>query len=166
MIADPTSIAELSSNPVSGMPSAMVTRENSSTSVVEKSAGRRPTIILITPTPNVDETAPKVAKEMPSPLREKSFKRERRNSFIPVFYVCKVYVNVNGSKPAPGHNVEPLLVEKDWTHDDFLTFAGRHIDMSNATRAFTRLGNQPSVSLSYLHSLIPILHRTISDSFS
>ena len=131
------------------IPTGTLIRENSISGGNSTGAVRRPTIRLITPitedsqktTPETPSPAPLDSSPSPSLNREKSFKRERRNSFIPVFFVCKVYVKANGQQ-SPRHQLEPLVVERDWTFDDFLTFASRKIDMTNASRAFSRLGNQ------------------------
>ena len=158
MMDDPTSITEMTS----GMSSVSGDASENSTGINGHTSQRRPTIILCTPIIDGSNSAmsQKLSKETSSrslldvPFsREKSFKKERRNSFIPVFYVCKVYIKANG-RQTPLHAVEPLIVEKDWTFDDFITIASRHIDMSNATRAFTRLGNHDFVSLLFLHSFI------------
>ena len=51
----------------------------------------------------------------------------------------KVYIKVNGEVGEETQG-KPLVVERDWTFEEFLTFASRKIDMMNATRAFTILG--------------------------
>ena len=112
---------------------------------------RRPTIILITPTTDGTNSSQKNPKEKetqpppPSLSSTKSFKRERRNSFIPVFYLCKLTIKENGQQhhsTSQSQQIEPLLVEKNWEWDDFLLKAGSKINFSNAKRAFTHHGNK------------------------
>ena len=55
----------------------------------------------------------------------------------------KIYIKANGEFNALSEEENPgkgLVVERNWTFIEFLTFAGRKIGMSNASRVFSRLG--------------------------
>ena len=65
----------------------------------------------------------------------------KRSSFSGINVTSiRVYVKVNGEIGIESHG-KALVVEREWTFEEFLSFASRKIDMMNATRAFTSLGN-------------------------
>ena len=67
-----------------------------------------------------------------------------------------VHIKANGEIGIENHG-KLLVVERDWSFEEFLTFAGRKIDMMNATRAFTVLGKY---HLTYLFSLLSLITYT------
>ena len=70
----------------------------------------------------------------------------------------KVYVKANGEELVGVKNHgKALVVERDWTFEEFLSFASRKIDMMNATRAFTSLGNATIFSVLVIPLLISFL---------
>lgn len=86
-------------------------------------------------------------------------KRQERSSFSGFNVTSiRVYVKVNGEVGMESQG-KALVVEREWTFEEFLTFASRKLDMMNATRAFTTLGNLNLVCtisfFSQSHDLLP-----------
>ena len=77
--------------------------------------------------------------------KRKEYVRNDRASFSGSLDLdrLKVYVKQNGEYNALFEEENPgkgLVVERNWSFQEFLTFAGRKIGMPNASRVFTRLG--------------------------
>ena len=68
--------------------------------------------------------------------------RGNRSSFSGINVTrIKVYVKANGEDRVGVENHgKGLVVEREWSFEEFLTFASRKVDMMNVTRAFTGAG--------------------------
>ena len=82
--------------------------------------------------------------------KRKEYVRNDRSSFSGSLDLdrLKVYVKQNGEYNALFEEENPgkgLVVERNWSFQEFLTFAGRKIGMPNASRVFTRLGTDVSI---------------------